>query len=177
MNGMEVKKIHIVFENCEYVEIPVNVVAGFSITGIKTKIERIGLNCIAEMEIAKHVFMEIFPEANKLGRLYPDAKRSNIIERITTYNDITSITLIYDDGHERTVYVDYDDDGEDYLGAPNKNQMTYLHPKSGILYISVSGKYGISDYVDNEYINSPDYANDMRMLLNIGSGDECEGGE
>ena len=59
-----VKYIDIVFENCEYVRIPVSFLGVFYIGRISTKIRRIASNAIEEQKIAKKVFIELFAEVD-----------------------------------------------------------------------------------------------------------------
>lgn len=135
-----VKYIDIVFENCEYVRIPISFVGVFYIGRVSTKIKRTASNAIEKREIAKKVFIEIFAEVD--DEILNSCKEGNItmsiINRIVSYSDITQIEVYYEDGSEEQYLVPYKVK-DDMNYAPNVYQKNYIS-KLGHLYVAIGKK-------------------------------------
>ena len=163
------KSITLVFENCETFKLPINAIGYFHIGAIRQEIDRIACNAIAKSEYADEVAIELYPECEKLCLSRFLGEDKTIFGRIIEYKDITHIEIEYEDG-EQYIAVDYDDGGNDYLGAENVNQKVYLS-SCGVLYIVIAADKNIADYFSEEYINNEDEINfSKKMYGTVESG-------
>lgn len=152
----DVKSIGFGFENCEYFSIDAKYFGAFQLTDFCTSIHRVASNAILKMNLVDTVVMEIFSEGN--GQYKPFGvgdEVNNFFDRLQTYDDITSISVTYDDDTVEEYYVDYKEAVEDQLGSPNVYQHTYMN-KFGDLYIIINKDKGIFDFFDEEEINDKD---------------------
>ena len=85
-------------------------------------------------------------------------------DRIVAWDDITQIIVHYEDNQEEVYYVDYDDDGNDGLGAPNKNQKSFISAL-GNLYLVIEKDKNISDYFDEEAIDNEEEVDIMKSMI------------
>ena len=150
-----IKYITIEFENCEYITLPITVFGKCHLGNISTSIDRIAMNAICKTVFAREIALEIFfPEAESeyiasefFGEKY------TILQRLTSYRDITHITLTYQDDSKETFVVDYEDEVEGQLGSDNKNQKNYIS-ECGNLYIVIDVNKGIKDFFNMVLINN-----------------------
>lgn len=159
----DVKKIEIVFENCETLVIPIERIGQFILDDIHQHISRIALNSVQKHEVADTIFIEIF-----------NRKRNKKLYRISDYKDITQIYITYDDSSEECYFTDYrEPEGhEDDLGAPNINQTTYITDKGDILLTIANGK----DWHDFMSLDEKLDKEDVRYtLLGVIEDDNVEG--
>lgn len=149
-----IKSITIDFENCEWVTFPIFVLGVCHLGNICTTIDRVASNAIGKSIFAREIALEIFfPEAENectKWELFDD--RYTVLQRFTTYRDITHITLNYQDGSEETFVVDYEDEVKGQLGSNNKNQRNYVS-ECGNLYIVIDENKGIKDFFNTNFIN------------------------
>lgn len=149
-----IKFITTEFENCEWLTFPTTVFGECHLDNISTSIDRVATNAICKSVFAQEIALEIFfPEAESeyiasefFGEKY------TILQRLTSYRDITHITLTYQDGSKETFAVDYKDEVEGQLGSDNKNQKNYIS-ECGNLYIIIAANKGIKDFFNIELIN------------------------
>lgn len=140
-----IKEVEIVFENCEVAILPIEVIGSFHIMGIHDEIHRIACNAIGIQTIAYEVAFELFQEADTINKCEDNSLSvSKPIERIQKNNDIVALNIIYDDGNEQYIYVDYSDNDK-YAGEENKNQKTHIS-SDGVLYVVISNNKGIYDF-------------------------------
>ena len=153
-----VKSIEFVFENCECLEIEAKYFGGVHLEDIKTSIARIACNSIAKMQTVHSAVFEIFSEANTEYAPFGNQSDKMVkFDRIAAWDDITQIIVHYEDDQEEVYYVDYDDDGNDGLGAPNKNQKSCISAL-GNLYLVIEKDKNIGDYFDEkEMENIPEF--------------------
>lgn len=149
-----IKFITIEFENCECITLPITVFGECHLGNISTSIDRVAMNAICKTVFAREIALEIFfPEAESeyiasefFGEKY------TILQRLTSYRDITHITLTYQDDSKETFTADYEDEVEGQLGSDNKNQKNYIS-ECGNLYIIIDANKGIKDFFNMGLIN------------------------
>lgn len=157
-----VKSIGFGFENCEYFNIDAKYFGILELTDFRIHIQRIACNAILKMNCVDTVVMEIFSEGdNKYSSYGEDVTK---FKRLNMYNDITSITVVYDDNSEEDYYVNYKDEVESQLGSPNVYQTTYMS-KLGNIYIVISKDKGIFDYFNEEEINDKESIEFSKLMI------------
>lgn len=162
-----IEKIDITFENCESITLPQKVLGECYLGDIKTEIYRVASNVISKVTYANEVALEIFfPEAEELGNKSPlFDKNDTIFDRLMRHNDITHITLTYDDNSIEEYCVNYIAENCN-LGAQNLNQSTIVS-QCGNIYIVISEIKDIKDYFNLETINDKELMNyDKSMICN-----------
>ena len=161
----DVKSIEFIFENCECFSIDAKYFGELYLTDFRTSIHRVSSNAILKMNLVDTVVMEIFSEGNgKYNPLGDEDEVNNFFDRLQTYDDITSISVTYDDDTVEEYYVDYKEAVEDQLGSPNIYQHTYMN-NSGDLYIVISKDKDIFDFLDEEVINDNEYMNFAKDMI------------
>lgn len=134
----KVTSIDFVFENCEVGTLPINAVPSFYFDDLTKSISHrwffesepvdetettISCKCAhfqIDYELAKKVktnVMELFDD---------DIEKNNFAKRLLRWNDITSITLHYQDGSSMSIYVPFDEIKLNELDEDNKLQKTKL---------------------------------------------------
>ena len=142
-----------VLENCEVIEIEPKYFYDFTLEDIKEKISRKAVNCIGVSKTAYKVLMSINKKADRINKPFgiETPEPDTIFERLKNYNDITGISLTYEDDTEETYYVNYDEgkrEGE--IGAPNINQDSYIN-EYGHLFITICSEKKVDDlFPDDE---------------------------
>lgn len=159
-----VKLVEFVFENCESFEIESKYFGGFQMDNITTSIARIACNSISKMQTVHTVVFEIFGEANVQYSAFGGAEKEYKLHRISEWNDITQLTLHYDDGTKENFFVDYDDGGNDGLGAENKNQKSYISAP-GNLYLVIEKDKDVFDYFDKDEVNNEESVESIRRMI------------
>lgn len=156
-----IKSIEFVFENCECFSIDAKYLGEFELSDIHQCIHRIASNCIAKMDCANTVAIEIFSEGNKEYSPFGVRDRDETLFDRFMYHDITSIEIVYDDETSETYYVDYEGD------EINEYQKNYMN-NFGDMYIVISKDKGIFDFFDEDEINDEEiisFAKDMIFRL------------
>lgn len=160
----DVKCIEFVFENCESFEIEAKYFGGVQFEEIKTSIARIACNSIVKFQTAYSVVLEIFKEANIDYKPFGSLEQQKMFDRITGWNDITQFIIHYTDNTEEAYFVDYDDGDDDSLGAPNKNQKTYISVP-GNLYIVIEKDKELFDFFVKEEIDNSECIDCMKSMI------------
>lgn len=166
MNG--ISRIELGLENCEVITIDGKYIGSFDASNIHTDISRMGCNYIGKSQSCDSFAIEIYRDANIINRPFGienDDDYIKIFERITKYNDITSVTVYYDKkddnykdvetGESDYFYVTYEEENEGQLGSPNIYQSSYIND-FGDLYIVIDKDKKIFDLFDKEEINDAD---------------------
>lgn len=110
---MNIKRVDLVFENCEVVTLMPNMFKSLIITGIT---EQKTINCYQYEDGENQVnqcceYMSI--DINKKGyEQETNWQDTMLITRLMQCNDITSIYLIYEDDTEEQILVPWDEDNE-----------------------------------------------------------------
>ena len=160
----DVKSIEVVFENCESFEIEAKYFGGVQFEDIRTSIARIACNAITKFQTAYSVVLEVFSEGNIDYAPFGNEEKQKMFDRITAHHDITQFIIHYDDDITETYFVDYDEDGDTSLGAPNKNQQTYLSAL-GNLYIVIEKDKNLFDFFDKNEIDSHDHVDFLKSMI------------
>jgi len=165
---IEVKELNIVFENCEEITIPKNVIGTLLIEKIHPVIQRIACNSISKYYVADEIVMEIFKEGDIKYKPFGCSEEESTLKRLSQYADITGIEIVYKNGEKENLLVDYDEgENEGTLGAPNINEDIYVSELENI-YIVISKDKKVKDYFDKERINDEKIVNSYKDMLNIG---------
>ena len=165
--GKEVKSIELGFENCEVIEFPRNVLGDVHFDNFSFQIKRVASNSISKVEFVDTVVLEIYKEGNtEYAPFGFEDEKTAKFERITHYNDITSITICYEDDSEEFYWVDYHTIN-DNLGEESDYQKTYLSDL-GNLYLVIDKEKGIEDFFDKETINDKDAVSFTKEMYDIG---------
>lgn len=146
----EVSTIELTLENCEVISLTREDIGAFRLVGITEDIARIACNFIGNMKRCSDFFIELLPCADRLmsGGFDHDI---NVFDRLERYSDITFVEIGYADGSSDSIGLSWGDDEQ-----CNEWQHAY-RSKNGALYIYVKQDGQLSDYVDIEWINDPDY--------------------
>lgn len=150
-----IKYITIDFENCECITFPITVFGECHLDNISTSIDRVAMNAICKSVFARTIALEIFfPEAeNEYVEREFFGEKYTVLQRLTSYRDITHITLTYQDDSKETFAVDYEDEVKGQLGSDNKNQKNYVS-ECGNLYIVIDENKGFKDFFNIDLINN-----------------------
>ena len=146
----EIKNIDIVLENCEVITIPKQHIGLFTIDKIKRKISRVACNAIDDYLVAKEFSVQIHKDAdieNNICENFRDYSKSPF-KRLTDYNDITHIYVIYEDDTIEEFCIKWYGDSDCY----NEHQYSKLG-EDGHLYILCKKNGNIQKYF-NGYINN-----------------------
>lgn len=104
----KLKKLEIVYENCETCAIPVKNIRSLYVSDITTSLSLMGGGNIYEKKTTGS-FCVIFDKIEYKTH-FGDYEQSNFLDRTNAFNDITHIALVYED------------DSEDYLGIEYKSR-------------------------------------------------------
>lgn len=146
-----VKSVNFVLENCEVINIEAKYFGQLLLEKIRTKVYRVAMNSISRMQVVNRVAIELFSEANVPYDSFGEESKETIFDRLTNYNDIAQIELIYDDeGKDTELFiVNWIDD--DQCGCTNKLQKSYTS-KPGNLYILIGKDMKLKNFFDKEEI-------------------------
>jgi hypothetical protein len=140
--GKEVKQIDVVFENCEVVTFPKEYIGQFYLGELKEVISRRACNQIDKHLLADKLILEVRDRAALNTKTYS----GNAFDRVKAYDDITHIDIIYEDGSNDYIGLDYDEgESEGILGANNINQKSRIN-KFGDLELLVGKDLQFEDY-------------------------------
>ena len=165
---LDIKEIELVFENCESMTVPRNVIGQFDVEDVCTHIHRVAANAISKYQVANKIAIEIFSEFD--SEYFPfdvhdeDWKDSRF-HRIVTCNDITSIEVVYQDDTRDIFYADFD--GE-YDNANQKSMISSL----GNLYIVIGKDMSMSNIFSDEYVEDKEAVQLRKNLFDIGIEEE-----
>lgn len=158
-----VKSIDIVLENCEVYTFHREDIGDFEISDIREKIFRCACNAINKYKTAYFVNIELFDTSRFQTTTFDENNKTDTFKRILEGNDITQIHIHYEDDTEEQYLVDYNDLNE-ALGAPNKNQKSYISDL-GNLYVVISEKEQFEDVFNKEKINDKDVVNFHKEMI------------
>ncbi|EMV3069583.1 hypothetical protein AACG64_000263 [Staphylococcus pseudintermedius] len=119
MNHHElIKYIDLVLENYDVVRLEPKEVIRFDIEGITKEINYYGTyKGILDISRTRHctyfgILIDKPTEIPQVSFAYPD--NTNAYEMITTYSNITAIDIIYEDGTNEYIYVDFNEYNDNY---------------------------------------------------------------
>ena len=161
----KLKEITFTFENCDCVTIDGKYICDFAVSGIRKTIKRIACNAINEYDYCKNFFIEISKGAKDIGTMTGETFFTRRFDDITSINFTLEDDIyddIYDENTDKYIGIttkdyDYAVDWKDISSTnasicENANQKTYLSD-CGNLYILISKKKTMEDYVDMTEIN------------------------
>ena len=169
-----VKSVNLVLENCEVINIDAQYFGQLLLEKIRTKVYRVAMNSISRMQVVNRVAIELFSEANVPYDSFGEESKETIFDRLTSYNDIAQIELIYDDeGKDTELFiVNWVDD--DQCGCTNKLQKSYTS-KPGNLYILIGKDMKLKNFFDKEEIEDEQcMAFAKSMVIESADGDDDE---
>lgn len=148
--------IELTLEDCDFFEIPRECIGSFLISKIRTTIEGDAYSPIKAINWADEVLIQISDEPFDILNdpldedplLDFSAYRPSFL-RLLEFEDVTRITIKFDDGDRETFAVEY----EETLGGNNLFQQTRL-AKNGSLYILIGKDLKMEDYVPADKILS-----------------------
>ena len=115
---MNIKYIDLVLENCDVVRLEPKDVKGLHIVGITEVMDYYGMHK-KDSNIGRRRHCTYFvilidnpKEIPQVGFAYPD--NTNAYEMITAHSDITVIDIIYEDGTNESIYVDFNEYNDNY---------------------------------------------------------------
>ena len=161
----EIKELGITFENCEHITIPRNVIGAITIDDIHEKVRRMASNSITHHKVVDTVVIEIFKEGNTTYEYFPMDDSCMIFDRITQYDDITWIEVVYQDNTVDEFCVKYEIE-EEYLGAPNTRQKSKIS-ELGNLYLVIDDE-PFEDWFSDDDINNKDRVEYDKDMFDIG---------
>lgn len=156
-----IKKIEIIFENCEYIDVT-NAIGDFYIGEITKEVYRVASNAISMVNTSELINFQIYGNGEIKGHLWDNI---NPLDRILKYNDITSIELTYMDDTVESFYPKYD--GEEL------NKYQTMKEYKGDIFIVISPNKTVEDIYTEEkmddLIKSKDFYmnNDVTALNNL----------
>ena len=142
-----VKKIELIFENCEVAVIDGKHVGYLLADDISEYYSVRGCNAFGHTRTCHTFRLEIHRDAD--GKLAYGFDDTSLFERISRYDDITSVEIYTDDG-KIDLYVDWE--GDDYH---NDNQSSCI-ADSGHLYLVISEKESVEDFFE-EVLEDKEY--------------------
>jgi hypothetical protein len=173
---MLIRKLELVLENCEVVTIDGKYIGQFFAGEIKKSISRMGCNHIGIMDICYEFGVEIHKDANKKYAPFGDEKWETLaFDRLTQYNDITSVTIhLYDQYNEETrddtskdtvehYYVHWEGDS-DYENDVQHSKIA----NTGWFYMVIGKDLNLEDVFPSEEVDDEEYADFHASMLDIG---------
>lgn len=115
---MNIKYIDLVLENCDSVRLEPKDVSRFHIEGITEGIAYYGTyKGVSHLSRTRHctyfgMLIDNPKEIPQVGFSYPD--NANAYEMIIAHSDITAIDIIYEDGKNEYIYVDFNEYNDNY---------------------------------------------------------------
>lgn len=113
------KELQICLENCDVIRVPWESVINLSIYKVH-KTYHFAKNMNLEMLVADDILLTLSKSADLPHQTFGVGKFTTMFKRLYDYRDITSLSLIHDDGKEEEFYVTHD---EDELKCYNKLQL------------------------------------------------------
>lgn len=123
----KINKIDIIFENCDFVSIPVKDnpdLLHFYMRGVKKNVGSANLNKYFHVyETAEEVYLEFSKESLEFPSFWEIKDGAgNILKNQLNFRDITSIH-VYCEDKDYKYYVPYIEENESEIGSPNLNQI------------------------------------------------------
>lgn len=116
--SQDVHFIEIIFENLDCITVPAHYFFDFELDDIRTSVSRAAANAILRYSVANSVMFELKLEANNDAAGFSgdvhciSTGEGSLLDRLQA-QDITHITLIYDDKTEEEFSIAWEDDGDD----------------------------------------------------------------
>jgi len=130
MTLKKINKADIVFENCDFVSIPVkedSELLHFHMSGISESVSSCNLDKdLHAYKTANEVLLEFSKKALYLPSFW-EIKYGcgNILKNQLSFRDICSVYIYCEENKEYEYYVSYIEENESELGSPNLNQINH----------------------------------------------------
>lgn len=173
---MLIRKLELVLENCEVVKVDGKYIGNFYAGDIKKEIARMACNHIDMMEICHSFYVEIHKDANKRYESFGDKDWKTLaFDRLTKYNDITSVIIhLYDQYDEDAREDESKDTVYNYLihwvgddDCENPAQKSKI-AKTGWLYLVIGENVKMEETFPDEEVDDEEYADFHASMLDIG---------
>ena len=130
----KVNEVEFIFENCESLRLPSKYFKSFNLCDIRENVSRISLESIVRSKTAEIVYFEISKETKDMEYIpFGILKlKTNVFDKLSTSNDITSLILYYEDGTKELIFVKWSSENE-CKNSYQKNSIS----DSGNLYIAI----------------------------------------
>ena len=106
---------------CEYLD-------AFVVRGVRKEIKKISINFICELNIAKHVEMELYIGADKCSGTVNPAYGGSLFKRMLLKKDLLTMEIAYKDKTTEVVYVPWGGESE----AINEYQESFMARRGGM---------------------------------------------
>lgn len=145
---MKLEYIDLVLENCDVVRLEPNQVNNFHIEEVTETMSFYGessdgVQHKSNLKRCKYFSIEIINSREILQTSFSDMDfdldRSSVYEMITNYSDITAVDLIYKDGTNDYIYVDFNEFNDNY--NINQKEVEY----GSILRVTVTEKNSVRE--------------------------------
>uniref|UniRef100_A0AAU8GTG7 Uncharacterized protein n=1 Tax=Mammaliicoccus phage MSShimriz1 TaxID=3230127 RepID=A0AAU8GTG7_9VIRU len=145
---MKIEYIDLVLENCDVVRLEPNQVNNFYIEEVTETMSFYGessdgVQHKSNSKRCKYFSIEILNSREILQTSFSDMAfdldRSSVYEMITNYSDITAVDLIYKDGTNDYIYVDFNEFNDNY--NINQKEVEY----GSILRVTVTEKNSVRE--------------------------------
>lgn len=168
MNGL--KKLGILFENCEIAEIDGKYIGEIDIDDIVKSVTRTASNSIEKITSCKHFSVNINRRADNLKNLGTVSEYESFFERFM-YRDIVAVSVLFDSDKGKSlddkkwIFVPYEEsetqsDIERIFSAYN-TYMTVKKNDFGDLHICIDEKVTADDIFPDEEYNEKEYVDYM----------------
>lgn len=148
--GREVKSIELYLENCELFTVERKHIGELHIGKIERIISRTAINSISEDYVSNEFHIEIHKDANV---------NSTFFKRITSYNDITQITINYEDNTYETLFLHWTGESD----QENSSQSSIVSEVNGSLFIVVDEDKSLYDVFEDEISDDTNISWEMYM--------------
>ena len=135
-----IKKVTLGFASCGSIDITERL-GYIEIKDIETEIKALAVDGIFEKLVAKNVKFVLLERSDDEA-LYSETEA--LFQRIEELHDVTDITLYYDNGEKKIIFVDYSE--EDDFG-PNKNEMV-KRAENGTLCVAIQ-RHKVKEKIEN----------------------------
>jgi hypothetical protein len=177
---MLIRRIELGLENCETITIEGKYIGHFYVGDIKKEIARMACNHIGMNEICHSFCVEIHKDANQKYASFGDEECATMVfKRLTSYNDITDITIyLYDQYNEKTrddetmdtvcyYLIHWGGDETNDWQADNPLQSTKI-AKTGWLYITIGETMKMEEIFPDEEVDDEEYSEHRAAMMDIG---------
>lgn len=137
----KVKQINIVFENCEVACIPIKDIYTWGAYDLSNLISACNINESHEVCVSNHVLI-IFNDLENLNfvsTMTEDYK--SLMERLTTYKDVTHINIIHEDGTSNYISVPWGSKDDFYNAFQEFKKTKYKNTDKQLYILSFENKW------------------------------------
>jgi len=149
----EIKSLELHLENCETVVVDRKYIGMFLLDEYNKYFNRCALNSISGGESFNKLILQIHPDLDKTEQdnlfQFDDEPKRLPIKRLHEHNDITQITINFEDGTNEHYFITWSEESE----WNNEYQKSHINKHTGELFIVVDKDNTIEDYFKWEIEN------------------------